>query len=191
MQDDIVKYALDAKLINTPGKVFKYNNKALNLLPKIIENTVKTNLKNYLSNHFFKDLDIKDFDWSQDNNGNYYGMSGLQIFPEDLIKFGHLIMNNGKYNGKQLIDSTLFKEQILTPPNNFFLKTVKWIPYYCFWLMYDDENNIIGINSNGDKGQWLVCYFLNKIVSVRMREKQDFNKELWTHIDFIDDVKNI
>ena len=114
---DIVQLALCAELENTPGTRFSYNNKACNLLSGIIEKTSKLKLDKFLNKYLFNDLGIKDFTWRTDDKGNPYAMAGLIIYPEDFAKIGSLILNQGNWNGKQLISKNWINE-MLTPSKN-------------------------------------------------------------------------
>ena len=121
---DIVKLALCAELEDIPGTRFSYNNKACNLLSGIIEKTSKLKLDKFLSKYLFNDLGIKDFTWRTDDKGNPYAMAGLIIYPEDFAKLGLLILNQGNWNGKQLISKDWINE-MLTPSeknNNYGLQ---------------------------------------------------------------------
>ena len=121
---DIVQLALCAELEDIPGIRFSYNNKACNLLSGIIEKTSKLKLDKFLSKYLFNDLGIKDFTWRTDDKGNPYAMAGLIIYPEDFAKFGLLMLNQGNWNGKQLISKDWINE-MLTPSeknNNYGLQ---------------------------------------------------------------------
>jgi CubicO group peptidase (beta-lactamase class C family) len=109
---DFVKLALAAELSEVPGEKFRYNNKAANLLPAIIEKASGQKADDYFKEALFAKIGIKDFSWAHDSSGNPHGMSGLQISALDLAKIGQLMLNEGSWNGEQLIDKSFIREAV-------------------------------------------------------------------------------
>ncbi len=107
---DFVQLALCAELSSDPGTRFSYNNKALNLLAGVVQRAAGKRLDVYLGEEVFAPLGITDFGWTLDAAGNPHGMSGLQILPADLAKLGQLILDGGRWNGKQLLSPEWVKE---------------------------------------------------------------------------------
>lgn len=111
---DVIRLALDAKLETNPGEVYSYNNKATNLLVGVVEKASRTNFFIFLQKNLFDPLNIKKFHWRIDKKGNFYGYAGLEIYPEDFIKIGQLLLNKGIWNGKRIIGEKVLKT-ILSP----------------------------------------------------------------------------
>lgn len=102
---DFVQLALAAELSDEPGQKFSYNNKALNLLAGVVQKASGKRLDVYLREGLFQQLGILDFTWTLDQAGNPHGMSGLQIRPTDLAKLGQLMLQQGRWNGQQLLSA--------------------------------------------------------------------------------------
>lgn len=102
--EDLVKLALCAELTETPGTVFRYNNKAICLLPGIIERATRQKADHYFEEVFFKPMNIVSFRWRKDNAGTPHGHSAFDLLPADLAKFGELMLNKGVYKGKKFFD---------------------------------------------------------------------------------------
>lgn len=100
---DVIQLALCAELDSAPGKQFSYNNKASNLLSGIVQKASGLHLDEFLQKNLFSSIGITNFKWLKDKSGNPLGMSGFHVLPEDLAKIGMLILNKGKWNGKQLL----------------------------------------------------------------------------------------
>lgn len=127
---DFVQLALNAELTESPGEKYRYNNKALNLIPGLVEKITGKKLDVYLSERLFKPLGIEEFNWILDSAGNPHGMSGCQLRPKDFIKIGLLILNSGEYNGKQIIsEKNILK--LLEPSTRNPQCGLSW------WLSYD------------------------------------------------------
>ena len=59
-------------------------------------------MKDYINEKIFNKLSIKEFEW--DNYGKHCPAStGLFLKHSDFHKIGQLLLNNGKYNGEQII----------------------------------------------------------------------------------------
>ncbi|MCB0453100.1 MAG: beta-lactamase family protein [Aequorivita sp.] len=136
---DVIQLALCAELDDKPGTRYSYNNKSSNLLAGIIEKTAKLKMDAFLDKYLFKDLGIKNFSWRKDEKGNPYGMAGLQIYPKDFAKIGLLILDNGNWNGKQLISAAWIKEMLKPSPNNQNYGYEWWLTYENMYYSFDDE----------------------------------------------------
>lgn len=107
---NIVKLALDAKLADTPGTRFNYNNKAVNLLAGIIEKASGKRMDLYVADEIFKPLGIVDYKWNTDKSGNPYAMSDLALSATDFAKIGQLVASKGKWKGKRIVSEKWLKE---------------------------------------------------------------------------------
>ncbi len=105
---DFVKLALAAELAHDPGSFFFYSNKAVNLLPDIVRVASSERMDLYLKKELFTPLGITDSTWTLDDAGHPHGMAGLQIRPGDLAKLGQLVLNRGRWEGRQLIREDWF-----------------------------------------------------------------------------------
>jgi CubicO group peptidase (beta-lactamase class C family) len=100
---DIVKLALAAELTTAPGAAFDYNNKSVNLLSGIIHIATQQPLDDYVRDRFFNPMGIESWNWSRDDDGNASAMADLALYPADFAKFGALVLQKGRWEGKQLV----------------------------------------------------------------------------------------
>ena len=136
---DVIQLALCAELDNVPGEIYSYNNKSSNLLAGIIEKTSHLKMDKFLNQFLFKELNIKNFSWRKDLKGNPYGMAGLQILPEDFAKIGLLVLNDGSWNGKQLLSKSWIKEMITPSKNNPNYGYQWWLTYEKMYYSFDED----------------------------------------------------
>lgn len=153
---------------------FYYGGSDFQILCTLIHQIIGMQIDKYLEKKFFKPLNIK-YKWNKDSNGNPYAMNGLMISCEDLCKVGMFILNNGKYNNKQLLNSNLVKEMI---KQRIYKKNIKDWKYnegngyaYLYWK-YKDMTI-----SNGFLGQNLIIDKKKKIVACRLIEPKWENKK--------------
>lgn len=133
---DFVKLALAAELTDKPGTVWSYNNKSLNLMAGIIKQVTGKRMDKYIGERLFKPMGIKTFNWTLDKAGNPHVMSGCQVKPSDFIKLGLLVLNNGKFNGKEIISSESIRE-MLTPCDQYKGYGILW------WIDYEKTVSIV------------------------------------------------
>jgi CubicO group peptidase (beta-lactamase class C family) len=103
---DQLQFIIDLPLVNTPGSVFNYSDGSSHLLSVIISEATGQNTLDFAKTNLFDPLDIQKFEWSIDDKGYPNGAAGLRVTPADMVKFGNLILNKGKYNGKQVVPET-------------------------------------------------------------------------------------
>ena len=92
-----------------PGSKFQYDSMCTYLLSAIVKKATGKNTLEYLNEKVFGDLGIKIAEWEISPEGYNTGGWGLRIQPESMAKFGQLILNGGKWNGKQLIPADWVK----------------------------------------------------------------------------------
>lgn len=92
-----------AKPVKTPGKQFAYDSMSTYLLSAIVQKVTGTTLLDYLNRKLFIPMNITDVAWEVSPEGINTGGWGLHIQSESLAKFGLLLLNKGKWQGKQLL----------------------------------------------------------------------------------------
>ena len=100
---DCIKFALDSQLVDPPGTVFRYNNRATNLLSGILKKATSGDLQTFANKEFFTPLGIDDPKWQTDASGTAYGMSGLSLSATDLLEIGKLMLEDGQLGEQQIL----------------------------------------------------------------------------------------
>ena len=101
--DDWVKGFLQLEVPRKPGSNFLYNTGATYMLSAIAQQLTGENLMQYLKPRLFDPLGITGADWEEDPMGINVGGYGLRIRTQDILNFGQLYLQEGQWNGKQLI----------------------------------------------------------------------------------------
>ncbi len=91
--DDPFAHLFNLPLVSTPGESFTYNTGLSRLILEVTERSTGQNIQDYALTNFFAPLGID----------NYYWEIGLSLRPRDMLKFGQLYINNGNWNGQQVI----------------------------------------------------------------------------------------
>ena len=159
---DSVEWALDdVPLIFTPGESggFAYSNDGPNLLSGIISNVTGQSAADFAHEHLFEPMGItvEDWEWYQDNNHVSYGGYGFECSPQVQAKLGVLCLNDGIWNGTQLIPSEWVKDATTYKADGRWLYSPPSKLFNYGYLIYtnDTYNNDIdaGYHTSGMGGQ--------------------------------------
>lgn len=82
------------------------------LLGDMIERATRAPLSLYAREVLFDPLGIDNYSWYKGNDGVDSAASGLRLRARDLLKVGDLILNNGCYNGIQVIPENWLKKML-------------------------------------------------------------------------------
>jgi CubicO group peptidase (beta-lactamase class C family) len=104
--NDWVKYVLDKPMAKAPGTQFFYNSGCTILLSGIIKNKTGLSAEFFCKQYLFTPLNISTWEWEFGPNNISNTGWGLQLRPLDLAVFGSLYLNNGFWNGVQIVDSS-------------------------------------------------------------------------------------
>ncbi len=109
IQADSIKWALDlVSLEFTPGEEgeYFYSNDGVNLLSGIITNVTGKSTEEFAQEYLFTPLGISEdeYYWWNDSKGMKYGGYGFDCTPKVQAKLGMLCLNNGTWNGTQIVE---------------------------------------------------------------------------------------
>ena len=150
---DPVKYIFSQPIVKNPGAEWRYNGGTVQLLAAIIEKATGKKLDEYANENLFKPLGIKTFYWYKFPGTNEsIAASGLRLRSRDMLKFGMLYQQNGKWQGKQIVPEAWV--------HHSFLKAITVsgnVGYgYLFWKVQTQtaqkyELDLTVANGNGDQ----------------------------------------
>lgn len=101
--DNWVKYLLAQSFSHVPGERFLYDNAGPYLAGLIVQRRAGCNLVEYLMPRLFRPLAIPLPIWEVDRNGDTFGAGGLFLTVTHLARFAQLYLQQGRWNGEQLI----------------------------------------------------------------------------------------
>lgn len=104
-ETDWSKAFLNSSLKGDPGTEFHYNSLNTYMLSVIVRRKTGKGLLPFLQERLFDPMGITDVLWETCPAGIEKGGWGLYIRPEDIAKLGQLVLNNGLWQGRQLISS--------------------------------------------------------------------------------------
>jgi CubicO group peptidase (beta-lactamase class C family) len=109
---DWVQAALDRKMVLEPGTQFCYDSPGMHLLSAILQKATGMTALEFARLNLFKPLGIRDVYWKSDPQGITRGWGDLHLKPADAAKLGYLWMNNGVWDGKQVVSAAWVKDSV-------------------------------------------------------------------------------
>lgn len=89
-----------------PGTKYMYWDEATQQYGYTLTQIAGEPIPDYLKRRIFDPIGIQHIDWKPDATGKVLNWTGgIEITPVDLARFGHLFLNRGNWDGKQLINS--------------------------------------------------------------------------------------
>ena len=153
---DPVKYILSKPVITNPGTNWYYNGGGSNLLGEIIHQSSQLKLDEFGEKYLFEPLGIDGYEWQSINPDLIYASGDLKLKPRDMAKIGQLVLDEGKWNGEQLVSSKWISE--MTEHKFVFSENSG---YACHWWIRSYESgvdNIISIYAEGWGGQRIMVF---------------------------------
>ncbi len=156
---------------STSGERFEYKSGSTGLLAIILTRATGQTLAEYLSKSFWKPLGMEaSAPWALDNeNGLEKAFCCVSARLRDFAKMGQLLLQNGKWKGKQLLDSTFIAK--MTHPNTLNGKIKHPIYGYGTWTDYSYKPPFYSMV--GFLGQRVICIPSENMIVVRTGNKCD------------------
>ena len=101
--DNYVQYALELPMAVAPGTAFAYCSPGSHVLSAMLANASGRNTLGFAGDNLFDPLDIEDAKWPEDPQGVNHGWGDLQLHPRDMARIGQLFLNEGNWNGVQVV----------------------------------------------------------------------------------------
>ncbi len=103
---DWIKYVLDLPVIYQPGTIFTYNSGCSTLLGGVIDKSTGIKADQFCKTNIFDPLEILNWRWEVGPNGVIDTFGGLRLRSIDMLKFGRLFLQKGRWNGVPLISES-------------------------------------------------------------------------------------
>lgn len=99
----LTKQFLSLNVEHMPGTHFLYNTPATYMCSAIVQKATGEKIIDYLRPRLFEPLGIENPSWSESDQGICHGGFGLNIRTRDIAHFGQMLLQQGEWNGRQLV----------------------------------------------------------------------------------------
>jgi len=100
---DPYRYLLELPLATPPGQSYHYNSGETSLLAAVLQKASGKGFDVLAQEVLFDPLGISDVEWMRYANGDPIAGWGLRMRPRDVAKVGQLMLDHGKWHGKQIV----------------------------------------------------------------------------------------
>ena len=157
MSKDWVQFVIDLPMAEEPGTRYEYCNGAPFLLSAILQEQTGMNALTFAETYLFEPLGISEVGWPSNPQGITLGYGHLFMRPRDMAKIGYLYLNNGLWEGKQIISS-----QWINASTRKYIDTTLLPGYGYHWWIASPDAYIAA----GNKGQFIMVAPDKHIVAI-------------------------
>jgi CubicO group peptidase (beta-lactamase class C family) len=171
--NDLEQLVKGLEMMEKPGVRYYYRSIDTELLAMIVESATGRNISDYCSQKFWKFMGAKhDALWSLDKKeGMEKAFCCFHSNARDFARWGQLILNNGTWNGRQLISETYIKEAIM-PAYYLVDDEGRHVDYYGYQWWLIDYNGYKMPYMRGILGQYVFVIPEKNAVVVRLGHKR-------------------
>lgn len=145
---DWIEQYMDSKWYAEPGEQFKYVNENTFMLCAAIKRATGVSVSEYLTPRLWEPLGVRKPYWETDHSGIESGGWGLFLTHEAFSKFLLTYLQDGKFEGRQVVPAQWVKESMSLKSSAPEDEEARSGYGYCFWV--NDEG---GVNAVGVFGQ--------------------------------------
>jgi len=111
----LFRKVLSRQVIHAPGSKWLYNGADLNLLAGVIFQATGMQADEFAARSLLEPLGITTWDWELGKTDGYPSLAGtLALRPLDMAKIGQLVLDEGRWQGEQLVSKEWIAESTAT-----------------------------------------------------------------------------
>ncbi|MEO1092545.1 MAG: serine hydrolase [Pseudomonadota bacterium] len=100
---DRYRFVLDRPMVSEPGTHWTYNGGTTALLADLVRRGTGSPLLGFANARLFQPLGIERVEWVLGSDGDPAAASGLRLLPRDLLRLGQLVLEDGRWGGRQIV----------------------------------------------------------------------------------------
>lgn len=139
-------FMLDLPFASKPGEKFAYCSGNFYLLAEILQRATKMKCHDFAKKYLFNALQFGTTYWDKNKKGVNHGWGDLYLRPYELAKIGALLLQQGKWNGKQVVSAAWIQK---IQPLYFAKGTESY--GYGWWLDSENPNEIQAMGRGGQR----------------------------------------
>lgn len=174
--DNSVDFVLGLPVFCSQGTVFNYNDGDPHILSAILQKQTNQTTRNWAKDVLFSKLNIRNYDWVTYRDGVTMGAFGILTTPREMAKFGHLILNRGKWNGEQIVNPAWIENMTTTKVSAEAVEYYGMTFGYYWWI--DESRDIVFMHGQG--GQYVFVKPSKNLVVVTTAEPNTQGKHQFT-----------
>lgn len=163
LEEEVNSFAA-REIRSNAGTDFWYGNIGLNIAARILEIVSKRKFDALIKQKLFTPLGMRQTTFTELDGGLYNPSGGARSTADDYLKFLVMLMNKGKYNGKQILTeesvNEMMKIQTANAPKRYVPKAAEGFNYALgSWVVEEKDGNATALASPGLFGTWPMVDF--------------------------------
>ncbi|MFT4589222.1 MAG: CubicO group peptidase (beta-lactamase class C family) [Candidatus Binatia bacterium] len=182
-QGQIQTYLEHSAPIPPAPREYKYQGSDPSMAMQILEAVVPGSAQDFVEKELLGKLSITHFAWQDDVSGLPKSAAGSSMRSRDMLKWGVLVMNGGKWNGEQLIPKAFIEKATSRIHTN-----KQGTSYGYFWWRRDmkvGDQNYDCISGRGAGGQFILILPELELITVVTAHNKGMGKMLTSTPAFI------
>ncbi|MHA1906974.1 MAG: serine hydrolase domain-containing protein [Candidatus Thorarchaeota archaeon] len=147
---DVVQYVLDKPMTHNPGEEFLYSGGVATLLGAIVQQVSESTTNNFAEEFLFEPLGFGLTGLYTYPGGWYNTQGGLRLNTHDMAKLGYLYLNNGTWNGTQIISSDYVTNATYPHSTDLYFPP-EYAGYGWQWWLAPDLETFMALGRAGQK----------------------------------------
>jgi len=201
--DDPIDQLVGAAFVAEPGATFVYSNATAHLVGAVLRRAVDRPLLEYAREMLFDPLGIDTrpawqgwnveaglskpgFAWATDREGTNTGCCGLKLTAPDMLKIGQLYLDDGRWQGRQLVSPQWVKDSTSNQLSNDQQSATDG-PYGYFWWIGDIQSHPY-FAAFGSYGQQIIVVPDSGLVVVTVCDESGFDSPTEEFTSTFDDI---
>lgn len=182
---DLRKLMLSLPIEQNPGQNFVYQSGDTQLLAMVLEKATKMTLSDFVSKYFWQPMGMEhDALWQIDheNDGIEKAYCCVASNARDFARFGKLYLQNGQWNGQQLLSADFVKKSIQPRFSDY--------PEYGYGWWLENYRNLDIYYMRGHLGQFVIVIPNKDLIIVRLGHlkglqttEKPHSEDLYLYID--------
>lgn len=144
-----VSTSLGVNLVDSPGTRHFYNNGSANIIGGVISKSSQVSFEAFTKTNLLNILGITDYHWVRHSDNSVNPAFDLYLYPRDVLKWGQFCLQNGSWNGNQILPVSWIEESTTYYEDGFDGKFG-----YHWWI--NDEYNCYYANGHGGQRVWII-----------------------------------
>lgn len=180
---DWLRFVLDWRMRDAPGTRWEYVSGGTILLGGIVGAATGIRLDQFAAAELFGPLGMSGASWAQGlPDGLPHAGGGLFLRPRDMAKLGLLIVDQGRWQGRQIVSPSWIRESTTRVTSGVRTWAGRRFDYAYSWWLLDHQGSDI-VTAAGAQGQWIFAAPRDRLV-VSVTSNNDDGRWV-TPVDFL------
>ena len=178
---DWLRFVLDWPMREMPGTRWEYVSGGVILLGGIVGDATGQRLDRFADQYLFGPLEAQGAFWyAGQPDGLPHAGGGLYMRSRDVAKLGQLVLDEGRWRGRQIVSSSWIREstaRVVSPARSFGSHPADY--GYLWWAI--NPSDVIA--ASGAQGQWIFVSPSHRLVVVSTADND--NSQWLAAVDFL------